>query len=155
MVKREYLTPTSFINVVINSKENPKSNVPFVSCCLQKLLGLSHVAGPCQHQQRSPTPQPPSCSFQPCPLHWWFLWLIPRDHQKKLSRAETYPDYFSLSSQVSRPAGHPHLLSPGLPLCRQAEASPVQEDLVEAIPWVTASAEVPHVAGQHFFHPFP
>lgn len=46
-------------------------------------------------------------------------------------------------------------MSPGLPLCRQAEASLVQGYLVEVIPWVAAPAEEPHVMGQHFFHTFP
>ena len=61
----------------------------------------------------------------------------------------------ALNVLLFRPAEHPHFVSPGLPLCRQAEASLVQGDLVEIIPWVAAPAEVPHVTGQHFFHPFP
>lgn len=43
----------------------------------------------------------------------------------------------ALNVLPSRPAGHPHLTSPGLLLCRQAEASLAHEgDLVETIPWV-------------------
>lgn len=61
----------------------------------------------------------------------------------------------ALNVLPSRPAEHPHLVSPGLPLCRQAEASLVHEgDPVEIIPWVAAPAEVPHVTRKHFFHPF-
>lgn len=43
----------------------------------------------------------------------------------------------ALNVLPSRPAEHPYLVSLGLLLCRQAEASLVREgDLVDIIPWV-------------------
>lgn len=88
---QEYLTPTSFTNVVINAREIPRSNAALTSCCLQKLFGLSRVTGPCQHRQNSSAQQPPSCCWT-CRLPWWLLCLTFKGRQKNLSRAKTHTD---------------------------------------------------------------